>query len=59
VPIALRLRTGISVLTYGDHIAFGVTADHDTAPEVDLIAGAIEQGIAELCDAATPRRTTS
>ncbi|RSM85189.1 wax ester/triacylglycerol synthase family O-acyltransferase [Kibdelosporangium aridum] len=48
VPIALRLRTAVSVLTYADNLAFGVTADRDTTPDVDLMAQAIEQEITEL-----------
>lgn len=50
VPIAARLRTGVSVFTYCDRIAFGVTGDYEHAPEVDLIASAISQGIQELVD---------
>jgi WS/DGAT/MGAT family acyltransferase len=48
VPIAVRLRTGVAILTYCDRIAFGVTADYDSAPEADLLARAIGTGIAEL-----------
>jgi diacylglycerol O-acyltransferase len=52
VPIAVRLRTGISILTYCDRMAFGVTADYDSAPEVELLGAAIERGVADLVDAA-------
>jgi diacylglycerol O-acyltransferase len=59
VPIAIRLRTGIAAMTYGEQMAFGVTCDHDTGPEADLLANSIAAGIAELVDAAhtTARRT--
>lgn len=52
VPIALRMRVGVSILTYCDRVAFGVTADYASAPEADLLACAIEAGIAELVAAA-------
>lgn len=51
VPIATHLRTGISVFTYGDQIAFGITGDFEHVPEVDLMASAISQGVRELVDA--------
>jgi diacylglycerol O-acyltransferase len=52
VPIALRLRTGISVLTYCDRMSFGITADYNSAPETQLLGTAIEAGIADLLNAA-------
>jgi WS/DGAT/MGAT family acyltransferase len=55
VPIAIRLRTGIAILTYCDQVVFGITADYDSAPEVGLLAKAIDQGLAELVDAAHAR----
>jgi diacylglycerol O-acyltransferase len=48
VPIAVRLRTGISALTYDGQMCFGVTSDYDTGPEADLLAGQIADGVAEL-----------
>jgi diacylglycerol O-acyltransferase len=54
VPIAVRLRTGVAVLTYCDQVAFGVTSDYASAPEADLLAHGIEAGVAELV-AACPR----
>jgi diacylglycerol O-acyltransferase / wax synthase len=52
VPIAIRMRTGIAALSYCDQLTFGLTLDYDSAPEVDLIGGAIADGLAELLDAA-------
>ncbi len=48
VPIAVRLRTGIAMLTYGDQMAVGVTSDYDTGPDPAALADAISDGIAEL-----------
>ncbi|HEU4421704.1 MAG TPA: wax ester/triacylglycerol synthase family O-acyltransferase [Pilimelia sp.] len=59
VPIALRLRTGVAVLTYCDQIAFGVTSDYTSTPEADLLAAAIEEGVAELVAAARSAASAS
>ncbi|MET0134719.1 MAG: WS/DGAT domain-containing protein [Kibdelosporangium sp.] len=59
VPIAVRLRTAVSVLTYHDRVAFGITADYDTVPDVGQMATAIEREIAELVTAAGHRRLTA
>ena len=48
VPIADRLRTGIAVTSYGDRLLFGVTADRDAVPDVDVLVRGIEEGFAEL-----------
>ncbi|MFX0577861.1 wax ester/triacylglycerol synthase family O-acyltransferase [Nocardia nepalensis] len=53
VPIAMRLRTAIAILSYGDHLAFGITGDYDTTPDIDVIADGIRDGIAELAEHAT------
>jgi diacylglycerol O-acyltransferase / wax synthase len=57
VPIAVRLRTGVAMLTYCDQVAFGVTSDYGSTPEADALARAIENGVAELVNAAGLRRT--
>jgi diacylglycerol O-acyltransferase len=52
VPIAVRLRTGVAALSYRDHMAFGITADFDSNRDVDVLARALEAGIADLVEAA-------
>jgi len=52
VPIAVRLRTGVAILTYCDQVTFGVTSDYGSTPEADALARAIVAGVAELVDAA-------
>ena len=47
-PIALHLRTGIAVLSYADDLIFGITADYDTAPDLEELANGIELGVARL-----------
>ncbi len=47
-PIALRLRTGVAVLSYADDLVFGITADYDAAPDVEQLATGIEKAVAHL-----------
>jgi diacylglycerol O-acyltransferase len=47
-PIALHLRTGIAMLSYGDDLVFGITADYDAVPDVDELASGIEAAVARL-----------
>ncbi|OBF59644.1 diacylglycerol O-acyltransferase [Mycobacterium sp. 852002-53434_SCH5985345] len=55
-PIALQVRTGIGMLSYADSFVFGITADYDTAPDIDALAAGIEKGMAQLVAAARTRR---
>ncbi|BBX15794.1 wax ester/triacylglycerol synthase family O-acyltransferase [Mycolicibacterium duvalii] len=58
-PLALQLRTGIAILSYADRLAFGVLADYDAAPDVDVLARGIEGAVARLADLTTvPHRST-
>ena len=58
-PIALQVRTGIAMLSYADAFVFGITADYDTAPDIDALAAGIEKGMAQLVAAARTRRRKS
>ncbi|WP_312872047.1 wax ester/triacylglycerol synthase family O-acyltransferase [Amycolatopsis dendrobii] len=53
VPIALRVRTGVALLTYGDRVFVGVTADAGLAPEARVLADSVVSGLAALKAAAT------
>jgi diacylglycerol O-acyltransferase / wax synthase len=55
-PIALQLRTGIAMLSYADTFIFGITADYDTAPDIEALAAGIENGVAQLVKAGRGRR---
>ena len=50
-PLALQLRTGIAILSYADHLVFGIIADYDTAPDVDELAQGIDRTISHLVTA--------
>jgi diacylglycerol O-acyltransferase len=48
VPIAHGVRVGVAIVSYDGKIAFGVTGDYDSAPDIDVLAHGIEDGVAEL-----------
>ncbi|MEV6066651.1 wax ester/triacylglycerol synthase family O-acyltransferase [Nocardia sp. NPDC052001] len=41
VPIALRVRSTIAILSYDGRLTFGITGDFDTTPDIDRIAAGI------------------
>ena len=49
-PIALHLRTGIAMLSYAGRFTFGITADYDSAPDVNALARGIADAVARLAD---------
>ena len=56
VPIMHGVRIGTAILSYNGKLAFGVTGDFDTAPDVHVLATAIARGIDELRDLAMLER---
>lgn len=58
-PIAMNVRTGVAVLSYGDELFFGVLADYETVPDVDGLARGIEQAVARLKVSSRRRRSPS
>jgi WS/DGAT/MGAT family acyltransferase len=53
VPLAGRVRVGIAIFSYLDTLNFGVTGDYDTTEDIDVLAGGIEAGMADLVKAAS------
>ncbi len=47
-PIALRLRTGVAVLSYADDLVFGITADYNSGADVEELANGIETAVTRL-----------
>ncbi|WP_156657970.1 WS/DGAT/MGAT family O-acyltransferase [Mycobacterium kyorinense] len=47
-PIAMQLRTGVAMLSYADHLFFGILADFDAVPDVEELARGIETAVARL-----------
>lgn len=52
VPIADRIRVGVAVTSYDGDLAFGITADASSTPDVDVFVDGLKEGFAELRDAA-------
>jgi diacylglycerol O-acyltransferase len=48
VPIAAGIRTSIGIFSYVDAITFGINADFDAVPDVDVLSRGIAHGIDEL-----------
>jgi diacylglycerol O-acyltransferase len=48
VPIAAQMRFGVTIFSYDGEVTFGVTGDHDASPDVDVLAGGISDGLANL-----------
>ena len=48
VPLTGYVRLGVAIFSYVGQVNFGVTGDYETAPDVDLLCGGIEDGISEL-----------
>jgi diacylglycerol O-acyltransferase len=48
VPIADRVRIGIAMFSYRDVLTFGVTADYDTTPDIEVLTEGITAAMAEL-----------
>lgn len=47
-----HVRVGVAIYSYDGGLGFGVTADDDTAPDVDVLCAGIERGMAEMLAAA-------
>jgi len=48
VPIGNAVRISAAILSYVDTVSFGVTADHDSLPDLDVFVEGIKRGLAEL-----------
>ena len=52
VPLGGRIRQAIAIFSYVGRLTFGVTADADHVPDLEVLAHGIEEGLAELLKAA-------
>jgi diacylglycerol O-acyltransferase / wax synthase len=53
VPLAGQIRIGIAIFSYDGQVNFGVTGDHDTTADLDVLCSGIEAGMVRLLDACT------
>ncbi|WP_024805043.1 wax ester/triacylglycerol synthase family O-acyltransferase [Nocardia sp. BMG51109] len=56
IPVALRVRTTVAILSYADRLTFGITGDYDTTPDIDILAAGVAAEIDALLDHARTRR---
>jgi len=50
MPLAASVRIGVATFSYAGNLGFGVTADYESASDIDVLAAGIETGIAELLE---------
>lgn len=48
VPLASDHAVGVAIVSYDGSLCFGINADRDSMPDVDVIATGIERGIEDL-----------
>ncbi len=48
VPIADRVRVGIAMFSYRDVLTFGITADYDATPDIDVLREGVADSMTEL-----------
>jgi WS/DGAT/MGAT family acyltransferase len=52
VPLAGNVRVGVAIFSYDGGLNYGVTGDYDTAPDLAVLCGGIEEGLRELLELA-------
>jgi WS/DGAT/MGAT family acyltransferase len=50
VPLAGSIRIGVAIFSYVGALSFGITGDHETAPDIETLCAGIEEGVQELLD---------
>jgi hypothetical protein len=59
VPIAGGTRCSIGIFSYLNTMTFGINADFDAYPDVDLLSGGIRKGIEELLELAAKEKASA
>lgn len=59
VPLALNQTVAVGVSSYDGGMYWGITADRDAASDVDALATALEDALAELVALSTPNKRAS
>jgi WS/DGAT/MGAT family acyltransferase len=54
IPLGADLRITIGIASYAGGLAWGVTGDHDSVPDLRVLSDGIDQSIAELISLAPP-----
>ena len=50
VPLAAQVRVGVAIFSYDGQVTFGITADRDSTPDLDVLVRGIERGMEELLE---------
>jgi diacylglycerol O-acyltransferase len=53
VPLAGQVRIGVAIFSYDGQVNFGITGDHDTTEDLDVMCGGIEGGMVQMLAACT------
>jgi WS/DGAT/MGAT family acyltransferase len=48
VPLGGQIRIGIAIFSYDGEVNFGITGDYDTTKDMDVLTGAIEDGMKQM-----------
>jgi len=48
VPLGGQIRIGIAIFSYDGEVNFGITGDYDTTEDLDVLSGAIEDGMTQM-----------
>jgi diacylglycerol O-acyltransferase len=56
VPLAENQALGVAVMSYHGRLGFGLLADYDALPDLDELAGMLDEAIGDLAAAAGVRR---
>lgn len=55
VPVAFGVRFAVAILSYDGELFFGITGDRASAPDIDVLAEGIADGVAELYERCASR----
>jgi WS/DGAT/MGAT family acyltransferase len=53
VPLAGQVRIGVAIFSYDGQVNFGITGDHDSTEDLDVMCGGIEGGMVQMLAACT------
>jgi hypothetical protein len=54
VPLAAHHAVGIAIFSYDGGLVFGLSADRDSTPDLEVLRGAIERELSELSSVTPP-----
>lgn len=57
IPLFASVRLAVAIFSYNGALNFGVSGDYDTTPDIAVLCGGIEAGLAELVAAANSAGT--